>query len=357
MNLLFNRSRGKFVPHGCAIIAASLISGLIGWARADDVLKRRSSWQPTTAKDVRPVLDNWLDQQELADEQRQNVDAIWNEFVETESGPQLLERTVKTFAAAVPEAARLIATCRGGRQQFTLPEFPLLADDNSDPFVRNNLKLFYARWLAQQRMYDEAIAQIGDLKPADVVDPASLLFYQGISWHRLINKEKCLPVLAQLLENDEQIPRRYAELARLMEADLSPLKSDSLDEIARLMDSITNRLVLGRAGQRVRQEEEDVIAKLDKMIEDLEKQQQQQQSGGAGGSNRPSQPMQDSNPGSDSGPGNVDPKRLKNGSDWGDLPPKQRQEALQQISKDFPSHYREVIEQYFRKLARDGVER
>jgi len=123
------------------------------------------------------------------------------------------------------------------------------------------------------------------------------------------------------------------------------------------MDSITNRLVLGRAGQRVRQEEEDVIAKLDKMIEDLEKQQQQQQSGGAGGANRPSQPMQDSNPGSDSGPGNVDPKRLKNGSDWGDLPPKQRQEALQQISKDFPSHYREVIEQYFRKLARDGVER
>ena len=68
MNLLFNRPRGKFVPHGCAIIVASLISGLIGWARADDVLKRRSSWQPTTAKDVRPVLDNWLDQQELADE-------------------------------------------------------------------------------------------------------------------------------------------------------------------------------------------------------------------------------------------------------------------------------------------------
>jgi hypothetical protein len=33
------------------------------------------------------------------------------------------------------------------------------------------------------------------------------------------------------------------------------------------------------------------------------------------------------------------------------LPAKEREEAMQQIGKDFPSHYREVIEQYFRKLA------
>ena len=51
------------------------------------------------------------------------------------------------------------------------------------------------------------------------------------------------------------------------------------------------------------------------------------------------------------GPGEVDRKPIGAKSGWGDLPPKQRQEALQQIGKDFPSHYREVIEQYFRKLA------
>jgi hypothetical protein len=36
------------------------------------------------------------------------------------------------------------------------------------------------------------------------------------------------------------------------------------------------------------------------------------------------------------------------------LPPKERQEALQQISKELPAHYREAIEEYFRKLAREG---
>ena len=30
------------------------------------------------------------------------------------------------------------------------------------------------------------------------------------------------------------------------------------------------------------------------------------------------------------------------------------EEALQQIGKDFPAHYRDVIEQYFRKLATDS---
>ncbi len=54
------------------------------------------------------------------------------------------------------------------------------------------------------------------------------------------------------------------------------------------------------------------------------------------------------------GPGNVDQKRLKNEEDWGNLPPKERQEALQQISKDLPAHFRDVIEEYFRKLAREG---
>jgi hypothetical protein len=64
--------------------------------------------------------------------------------------------------------------------------------------------------------------------------------------------------------------------------------------------------------------------------------------------------MQDSNPGGGSGPGEVDPKKTGARAGWGNLPPKQRQEALQQIAKGLPAHYREVIEEYFRKLARDG---
>jgi len=57
------------------------------------------------------------------------------------------------------------------------------------------------------------------------------------------------------------------------------------------------------------------------------------------------------------GPGEVTKKNIGSKSGWGDLPPKQRQEALQQIGKDFPAHYRDVIEQYFRKLASEEAEK
>ena len=95
------------------------------------------------------------------------------------------------------------------------------------------------------------------------------------------------------------------------------------------------------------------MAKLDKLIKQLEDQASSSSASSSSGGG-PGQPMQDSMPGQDSGPGNVDPKQLGADTDWGNLPPKQREEALQQLGKDLPSHYRTVIEEYFRKLAKDG---
>jgi hypothetical protein len=33
------------------------------------------------------------------------------------------------------------------------------------------------------------------------------------------------------------------------------------------------------------------------------------------------------------------------------MPDKDRERALQEVGREFPSHYREVIEEYFRRLA------
>jgi hypothetical protein len=165
-----------------------------------------------------------------------------------------------------------------------------------------------------------------------------------------------LPKIARLLENEDAIPRRYREVARLMAADIEPLKEDSLDEVSRIMDDVRRRLKLARAGKRVRDQEDDVIAKLDKMIEELEKQQQQQQQqqSGGNGSMQPNRPLDDSQPAGGQGPGNVAQRDIGNGSGWGNLPPRQREEAIQDITKNLPAHYRAVIEEYFRKLARSN---
>ncbi len=62
-------------------------------------------------------------------------------------------------------------------------------------------------------------------------------------------------------------------------------------------------------------------------------------------------PAGDSSVARGKGAGDNARKNIGTKSGWGDLPPKEREEALQQISKDFPSHYREIVEEYFRRRA------
>lgn len=338
------------------LLAASLsISATTGSARGQDEFEKRSTWSPPAAAQVRGELETWLATQTLDEAAKQRIAALWNPAGEVE-GPELLDRVVETVAIALPAARQWVDDVRADKIDESSLKSPLITDEKTPGVVRDNLRLYLGQSWTQRAFYDEAIEAFGALEPNQVADPASLLFYQSVCLHRLLQKDKCLPILSRLMENEAAIPRRYVTLARLMDADLRPLKPDSLDEIARMMDDIHRRLDLGRAGKRVRKEEDDVIAKLDKMIEEMEEQlkQQQQQASGQGGSSSPSSPKQESSPGGVKGPGNVDPKNIGGRSGWGDLPPKDRQEVLQQIGKDLPAHYRETIEAYFRKLARDG---
>jgi len=326
-----------------------------GAVRADDELALRVTWAPLSAEEVQAKLTAWLATKPVDDATKAKIAGMWSEESKSLTGPDLLDRFVDTIALVEPAAREIVDFCRSTDTRREVPKSPLLKDAATPPLVRDNLRLYLARWLIQHDLHDETLEQLEGLEPQAVVDPASLLFYRSAAYHKLLDKEKCLPALAKLMENEKAIPRRYVTLAKLMDADLRPLKPDSLDEIARLMEDIRRRLNHGRAGTKVRKEEDDVIAKLDKMIEEMEEQQkkQQQPGGGAGGSS-PSSPRPDSTPGGMQGPGNVDPKSIGSKSGWGNLPPKERQEVLQQISKDLPAHFRETIEEYFRKIAREG---
>ncbi|MBC8353976.1 MAG: hypothetical protein H8E66_18430 [Planctomycetes bacterium] len=322
---------------------------------SEDDLAKRASWAQPSVAEVKAQVISWLESQDVDEALQKEVDTFWTDDRLPLSGVELLEHVALTIGRVDLEVRPLVELCRGTAPRHLTPPVEVLFDESREPFERNNLRLYFAQWLTQQAFYDEALELLDGLTHEDVVDPASLLFYQSVVHHRLLNKDDCLISLNLLLEDERGIPRRYRSVAKLMESDIKPLEEDSLDEVSRLMDDIQRRLNLGRAGTRVRDEEDDVIEKLDKMIEDLEKQRQQAQqaSGSANGTLQPSKPADDSNAMGGKGPGNVDQKRLKNEVDWGNLPPKERQEALQQISKDLPAHFRDVIEEYFRKLARD----
>jgi hypothetical protein len=218
-------------------------------------------------------------------------------------------------------------------------------------FVRNHVRLFYGRWLAQNHFYDESLEQLSQVPVESVLDPATLLYYRGLMQHQLLLKDECLVTAKKLLENEDEIPRRYAVIGRLMVADIEPLEEDSLDEISRLMSDVGRRTGLNRTGSRVIEEEQKVIEKLDKLIENLEQQQQQSKSKSRGGGQAPTGPIQASQVAGGGASGETDNKRQKDGGDWGDLPPAQRAAAMAEMAKDMPPHYRAVIEEYFRRLA------
>ena len=52
------------------------------------------------------------------------------------------------------------------------------------------------------------------------------------------------------------------------------------------------------------------------------------------------------------GEGQVDTRQFGPARDWGALPPKEREQILRQVDRKFPPHYRRLIEQYFREMAK-----
>ncbi len=339
--------------------ALALPCGLaIAQDTAGDAFGKQAKYATPSTQAAQAQLDQWLDAIGAEQPARDKVAELWKDAPEQLAGRELLRKIAESMALADPKAKAVLEACSGELETGNLPSFAFLTNEQSPAFARHNLRLLYGRLLCQQRFYDEGRAQLEGLKAEDVVDPASLLFYQSVVYHRLLDKKNGLAAITSLLEDVADSPRRYTSVASLMQDDLKALKDDSLDHISRRMEDVERRLDIGRAGQRVQRVEKSIVDDLDKMIAKLEeeqkKKQQQQQSGGGSQSNKPAP---DSRILGGKGPGNVDPKDIGSSNGWGSLPPKDREQALQQIGKDFPPHYRNVIEQYFRRLANEQSRR
>ncbi len=300
----------------------------------------------------RQVLD-WLVAQHPTPAVRAEAERLWAALPERAMGPELLTQAAATFALADPRAAKLVADCAKPRTPGPVAKQEWLVDSKTSPLVAKNLRLYYGRYLVQQSLFDEALTQLSDLQPADVVDPQSLWFYRALANFRLAERDPGLRDIDRLLSATEHSPRRYTVLAELMREDLKRLEPDTLQHIGRRMDDIRRRLALGHAGPKVLKVEDGVIKSLDKLIKEIEDQLGESQSA-AGAGMQPARPADESRPLGGKGRGDVLQRNVGSKSGWGNLPAKEREEALQQVGREFPAHYREVIEQYFRRLAAEG---
>jgi hypothetical protein len=217
-------------------------------------------------------------------------------------------------------------------------------------------------------MYSEAQEVLDGLKPEESPVPALLLFHALNAEHRLVQDDPSrlghALELADCLINDVQdAPVRYVRMAGLIVQDLKQFQRSadgpSLDRVARHMTHSSSRLDNGDCSEETREVQQRAIDELSELIEKIENEQQQQANeqqlpaNGQGGIQADSA-LEDSEIGGGvRGEGDADVKSLKNRKAWGNLPPAERHKALQQISRDLPTHYRDAIEAYFRKMATD----
>lgn len=127
---------------------------------------------------------------------------------------------------------------------------------------------------------------------------------------------------------------------------------DPIGELALQMEEVVIDLSGLTTGEPVRKTQRQIVARLDKLIADLEKESEQQRGGGSGAN--PSRPMADSMiTGGPGGIGDLHAAR-KTGKQWAELPPHERDRIVQSMTEGFPAHYQKILERYYKRLAEEA---
>ncbi len=331
---------------------------------ADAESESDSSDQNDDSQPIKPVsiptqaeifgsFEQWLTKQKPSDSVQNQINKLREQITTTMDEGDLLETLTAMIALANNSFQPYLQSAAFQTQIYPVDKLEFLADTlDSPPWVTEAVNLQAARCLVQIGLYDEAAKLVDNLKPEQSPCPATLLFYQGLLKYQSLDKKAALPILKRLL-TIEKLPVRYQELAQRMIRDLSKLKTKSLDHISRRMGDVAGRLDTGRANDKTVEIEDGIIKDLDQKIKKLEDQlQKMQQSQSQKSTNQPRQPGQHRElPRGGGGKGDVDKKDVGSSSGWGDLPEKEREKDLQQIQENFPPHYRDIIEQYFKRMS------
>ncbi|MDR2755700.1 MAG: hypothetical protein LBC20_08345 [Planctomycetaceae bacterium] len=330
-----------------------------------DVLIR--NWSVPDVLVVRQEFVNWLETQNLVELPQHGLQV--NRFAAEPtlklSGTALFELTIESLRHALPAIAAYLDACDvlawqelPFGQPVVLPQIPLqiYLGDSGTKYLYASLRYYLALRLVQSRLYDEALPILDEMTPENSIDPAGVLVTRAIVCNHLGQSQKGLTALEELKTvSDSSVPRRFMELAKLLEFDLKDNKKEEKEapeKISRKMNDVRRRLGKGRTDEGTQDAENDVLKSLDQLIEKIEEQAQKQgQNSESDQGQQANKPAEDSRILKQKAPGNIDRRDFNLEGQWGDLPPHEREEALLRIEKSFPAHYRDIIEQYFREMA------
>jgi tetratricopeptide (TPR) repeat protein len=219
-----------------------------------------------------------------------------------------------------------------------------------------------AKGLTHDRNYEQSLGVLKDVQPTPE-QYNEYCFIMAVNYFALNDRENASKWLESLLNSFHPMDSRHANVAYLMEEDLKKWKDGDMNDIGRDMRIAGDKLQNVKAGEDTQKVQKQIINKLDKLIKDQEDKEKaakdaadaQASKGEQGTPGSPNgqgdSPAQHSQLPTDGGIGKVTEKELKKlAENWGNLPPAKREKAIQEITRQLPSKYRAMIEEYFKAL-------
>lgn len=226
---------------------------------------------------------------------------------------------------------------------------------SANPFLKAEAQFLAGRTLAQRERYEEAVARLDAVsnEHAHSLRAAEAALLKAKCLQGLLRYQQATAAYRQFLADFPDTAKRQRNEAQAALIDLEDIEADLLPQIHSKMNFSRRRLGLEDSGEKTQVVQEEVVALLTEMIEELEKKCGSCKGCKCAGGKKPG------SGGGGGGPGqsNVTPgapqitQRDSTKAAWVDL--KQRADdptAFNAAKKKLPARYKDLVDQYYRSF-------
>jgi len=296
-----------------------------------------------TPKFDRAAFVQWMKDNKAPAKVLETFDEEWKAGADS----RITDRALRAIKPEYAAAAKLIDAA----EPKGIVEMAKVLGSTKDPYVRAHARYFLARAFLDEDDPEgcaEMLAMfIRNDRGRSLLDPEAA-FYYGYSLSLIPAVAEAILNLDAFLQIYADAPERYRANAADLLVELRSQWDDPLHQIADEMKYCERKLRKDKTGKQVETKQLEIVEKLTKMIEELEK-----QSGGGGapkGNQIPNGPASHSAlPGGSGRVGQLHGSRgLKD--KWGEMSDRDRAKILNEVQAKLPDHLRVLIERYFENV-------
>lgn len=308
---------------------------------------------------------------DVGDKARQALQEAW----QAHRGDEQIEDFLEAGLAVISERYMLGMTAAGeGDLTGAHQHFSALMQDK-DAYIALHAAAAAARVLVEQEDLEEAESILEPLaaREQELIDKSFLEtevdFLLGYCQLANLHYDKAAETLQRFEEQHPDAPERFRLPVRQMLQELQTRRPEGLGEVSDLMTYSGRRLANGKPGKPVLINQERAVELLSKLIKEAEEREQQgkgcKECQGKGckkcQGGRPQSNQRSNSPANQSmlpgGSGRIGDlnrtPQARPGEMWGQMRPEERERVLQSLKKTFPSQYRQLVEQYYKQLAKE----